>query len=109
MIRHASSRKTVFRQERRVASDLGGKRQVGSGNMWHSKGDVTSRKYLIECKQTGSKSYGLSLQVLDKIGSEAAKVAKEPLLQVDFLRGNRIDSFMVVPYHLFLELIQGGQ
>ncbi len=108
MIRRLSSAKTVLKQERRVASDLGGKRQAGSGNLWHSKGDVTARKYLIECKQTGSKSYGLSLAVLDKISMEAARVSKEPLLQVDFLRGNRIDSYMVVPYHLFLELIQGG-
>lgn len=106
MIRRVSTARTVKKQERRVAEDVGGRRQVGSGNQWHAKGDVSSRRFLIETKQTGSKSYGLTLQVLDKINLEAAKAGKEPVLQVDFMKPAGIDSFVVIPYYLFLQFLQ---
>ena len=67
-----------------MAKELGGKVQVGSGNQWHSKGDVKTRGWLIEAKRTDSKSYTLRLLDLAKIRLEAIETGKEPVMCIEF-------------------------
>lgn len=102
--------KRVKHQERTVALDLGGKRQPGSGSAWYAKGDVKTPKYLVECKQTEKESYSLKLSILRKIEEESCRAGKEALLQVTFIEPGRQSQYMVVPYHLFLQLTgEGGE
>ena len=100
--------KRVKHQERTVAVDLGGRRQPGSGSAWYAKGDVKTPKYLVECKQTEKKSYSLQLETIRKIEGEAAMAGREALLQVTFIEPGRQSQYMVVPYHLFLQLTGEG-
>lgn len=99
-----SGAKRVKVQEKRVAEDLGGRRQPGSGNQWHAKGDVKSPEFLIECKQTDKLSYRLERAVLDKIETEAILAGKQALLQVEFHTPKGVDSYVVMSYDLFLQL-----
>ena len=100
--------KTVKRQELRIAADIdGGKRQPGSGNQWHAKGDVKGEALLIECKSTSNASYGLKLELLEKINREAVLTGREPLFQIDYIQGSRIQSFVVVSYERFMQLLEG--
>lgn len=60
------------KKEKKDAKDFGGTRVRGSGNQWNYPGDIASDKYLIEVKQTGKKSFGVSVELWDKISEEAA-------------------------------------
>lgn len=72
------------KQELSVADELEGSRVPGSGNQWHSKGDVQSDKFLVECKHTDSRQFILKLEVLQKIQLEALARRKKALLVVEF-------------------------
>lgn len=50
------------KQEKRIASYLGGRVQSGSGATSHAKGDVIYEDWLIECKTKTSKSKSHSIQ-----------------------------------------------
>ena len=73
------------KQEKRIAEEFKGKAQPGSGNKWHSKGDVQSEDFLIECKQTRHASYTLSLKDLKKIERLAKEKAKLPMMIIEFI------------------------
>ena len=93
----------VKTQEKGVAADLGGKTQPGSGNQWHSKGDVSAKDYLVECKSTVNDSISVKVAVLEKIENEAILAGKQPVLQLEFQGKRRIQKYAVIPYDLFLE------
>lgn len=88
------------RQERRVAKQVGGRVQPGSGNQWSAKGDVKTAEHLIECKTTDGKGYRLTVEVLRKIETEAAKAGRRPVLQVEFRLERR--RYAVIPWEEFL-------
>jgi hypothetical protein len=71
-------------QEARAAEDYKGKRTPGSGNQWHSKGDIKTDDYLIECKTTTKASYSLKYQDLLKIWKEAILESRTPLFEIEF-------------------------
>ncbi len=90
------------KQEKRVAKEIGGKVQVASGAMWHSKADVRLDKFLIECKTTEKPFYSLTLKVWDKIAQEALRDGmRAPLMQIDLEDGK--SSVCVISYDDFLE------
>jgi len=72
-------------QEKKTANDFGGLTTPGSGNQWHSKGDVKTTEYLIECKTTTKDSYSLTSKVWSKIYTEALLESKEPLMEIQFI------------------------
>lgn len=96
------------KQERRIAEDIGGKRQPGSGNQVHAKGDVRKKNFLRgEAKYTRSKQYILKREELDKISGEC-EGAEKPFMQIDFCHAatNRVeDSWVVIPYEDWKDLI----
>jgi hypothetical protein len=79
-VRLASSK----RQEKQAAKRSHGVRTSGSGNTWHSKGDVRAPTRLIECKRTDKKQFILTLQMLTQIRIQALKAGKSPVLQLEF-------------------------
>lgn len=71
------------RQERRTASDFGGRLQPGSGSHWARKGDVVTAILLIENKFTGNNSIVLKALALQKICDEATAEGKVPALVIE--------------------------
>lgn len=71
-----------LRSEKAAALRFGGRRQIASGALAHSKGDIRTAEYLIEDKITAARSYSITRKVWDKIAVEALNVGKTPLLRV---------------------------
>lgn len=74
---------TKLDRSRKQEKAVGGKVVVGSGNQWHSKGDVELGELLVECKRTDKESYRLQLAELQKIKLEAAMEGKTAVMQVE--------------------------
>lgn len=88
-------------QELRTAKELGGDLVSGSGNQWHSKGDVKAKRYLVECKRTDKKSYSLKAEDLEKLRVQAHKAGKNPLFQVELGK----ERLAILPWELLLDLL----
>lgn len=92
--------------ERKLAEDMGGRVQPGSGNsiLPAYKGDVRRQgEWRLEHKYTDAvKSYILKLIDLARIGKIAMQANESPALIINF----RVigESFAVIPYSLFLEM-----
>lgn len=76
-------------QEQRIAEEIGGRVQAGSGSAWHSKSDVRKMGDLrIEAKYTAALTYRLKLEDLLKIRDEAIRGGLEtPVMQIEFVHG----------------------
>ena len=72
------------RQELRVAKEVGGKRQRGSGSKDFHKGDVKSLELLIESKRTDKESMSVKKEWLVKIFQESFAYKKIPALSIEF-------------------------
>lgn len=72
------------KQEKRIAADMGGKRQPGSGSRWGYKRDIVTREFMIEAKVTDKASFSVSLKDLDFIKQQAYMEGKVPAYVVDF-------------------------
>lgn len=94
-------RRLSRKQEHRIAEDIGGRRQPGSGSQDHAKGDVRKKgAFRIEAKYTRAKQFTLKREELDKISGECGH-GEKPAFQVDFLNnvtGRVEDSWVVIPY-----------
>lgn len=94
-------------QEKQTAKELGGKRQPGSGNQWHSKGDVKSGKLLIECKVTEGEGYRLTKKDLKEHELSAAQMRREPAWKITFLGPGVIQRhYAVISWERYLELLE---
>lgn len=80
---NTNSKKKSQRKEKKVASELGGKPQPGSGNQYFAPGDIKLDNFLIEHKYTDSKSYSLTLATFDKIEQEAKSCLKLPMMVIE--------------------------
>lgn len=72
------------RQERRLAKELTGTVNSGSGNGWVRKGDVRTEDELFELKITDAKSYSLKDAELDKLTTQALVDGRLPIFMVQF-------------------------
>lgn len=87
------------RQEERVASLIGGKRQPGSGNKpWESGDAYAPGAYVGEAKATARKSYTLHIDTLRKLRQEC-RVGEKPLLHITFIEGTgkHLERWILVP------------
>lgn len=105
-------KKLSKKQEQRIASDIGGRMQPGSGNQAHAKSDVRKKgEFRVEAKFTRNKSFPLKKEILDKISGEC--VGKEkPVVQIDFVEGQHgqsRESWVVIPYEHWEEMINAGK
>lgn len=90
--------------ERREAEVTdGGRRQPASGAMPMMKGDVLGRRLLKECKETGRRSFSVSLRLLGKLEDDAAVEGKIPMLVVQFDKAEqgRRARWALVPAEVF--------
>lgn len=99
------------KQELRLASKMGGRKQIGSGNQAHAKGDVRKKgEWRVEAKYTRNKSFPLSREILDKISSECVGMEK-PAVQIDFLNPGtnaREDSWVALPLDVWEDLFNAA-
>lgn len=81
----AKSQQKSRKQEERLANEEGGRRQINSGRLWHSKGDVRLGDFLVEARTTDKESYRLTVEDLKKIERQAANTGGMPLpaMQID--------------------------
>jgi hypothetical protein len=105
------NRKKSQLQEKRVAEDIGGRVQPGSGAPAFYKGDVREAHVLrIECKTTGALSYKLNLADLEKIKVEALR-GNDPdwAMQIEFQTASGNKKFAIIDWQTFLDLKKGDQ
>jgi hypothetical protein len=72
------------RQERRLAKELTGSVNSGSGNGWLRKGDVRTENELFELKITSAKSYSLKDSELEKLTNQALLDGRIPVFMIEF-------------------------
>ena len=100
-------KRSSVRQEKKIAKDIGGQRQRGSGSAAHNKGDVRKSGLLrIEAKQTRARSYTVHLSDLYKIRSECAP-GETPAFQITFMDRDLqhpVEEWMMVPYTVWRKL-----
>ena len=92
------------RQEDKVAKTLGGRRTANSGATKWSKGDVTLKDWLIECKTCTElkKSFSIKKEWLDKNREEAFAMNKSySALAFDFGTGN---NYYIVDEKTFIKM-----
>lgn len=79
-----SKMKKSQKQEERVAKDVDGKTQRGSGSKDFHKGDVKSIEFLIEAKRTDKDSLSVKKEWLIKVNAEALAYKRIPALSIEF-------------------------
>lgn len=93
------------KQEKRIASYLGGRVQSGSGATSHAKGDVILEDWLIECKTKTSKSKSHTIQKawLEKAKEQTYQMGLNyTALAFDFGDGK---DYIVIDLDTFSELL----
>jgi hypothetical protein len=106
--RQATGNQRSQRQERRLAKEPGGKKQINSGRHWVSKRDVRLNGYLVEARTTEKKSYSISRKEFEDITRDALSTppGQLPGLQIDFEKpGSETLSLFVgrLKDHLYLQ------
>lgn len=71
-------------QERRGARQYDGRLTPGSGNQWHSKGDIVTSAEMIEMKTTTKSIYPLDSRELRKLWDNALLDNKTPVFEIEF-------------------------
>jgi hypothetical protein len=99
-----NNRKRSIHQEKRLASELGGRTQPGSGAMWHMKGDVITDRLFVEAKLTDKKQYTLKLETLEKVAAQAPISGKIPTMIVTFELARR--DFAIIPKEDLMLLLE---
>jgi len=100
-----NKKKETLRNEKKLAKSVGGTPQPISGAITGFKGDVKTKDYLFDLKQTTKKSSSVTIKDLHKIQREADSYMKEPvlLLQFDSIKiGDK--QWAVIPMRVFKEL-----
>jgi hypothetical protein len=98
-------KKKSNKQEQTLAQKVGGKTQAGSGNQWHSKGDVEDKDFLHECKYTQKKSFSVSVKLWKEIEEKAfAMGGKTPAIELLLGEGQENLKLIVLSEDDYLEL-----
>ncbi len=87
-------------QERAVAKDVKGKRQVASGAKYDKPGDVIAPVHLIECKMTEHASFPIKLDEFKKAKLEAIMMKKRVVMAIN-IQGEKL---AVLPWSDYLSL-----
>lgn len=88
------------KQEKKVANDIGGRTQIGSGSLWFAPSDVREEDFLIECKTTQNDYYILSYKTWEKIVREAiGDSMRIPLMHIQLEDG--VDEIVIMSFNDF--------
>ena len=97
------------KQESRTAQTLGGKTQPGSGNQWHSPGDVKTSHWLISNKYTDARQFSLRVKDFVEISDDSFHADRSPAMEILFRKSGMklyvIDENMM---QLFNSLLEGS-
>lgn len=93
---YMANRKDSQKQESRLADDLGGRVQPGSGARWGYRRDVVTKDYLIEAKCTDSGKYLVSEKDFDHLTKQAYEIGKVPVYAVSI---NGDADVIVMPHN----------
>jgi translation elongation factor EF-Tu-like GTPase len=88
--------------ERELATRIGGKITVGSGNKME-KGDVRLKRVVrIEAKTTKNKSFSVTLDMIQKIEDAALGADEIPIIVVEFNdnNGKKLREVAVIPTYV---------
>jgi hypothetical protein len=80
LLMKSKGQKESKKHEVRLAKEIGGKRNAGSGAFWSRKGDVRAADVLIEHKWTGKTQFTVKAVELEKIVTEAILDHRTPVL-----------------------------
>lgn len=104
------ARRLVTEQEDEGAEMINGTRHIGSGAIPGLKSDASSDVWQQEAKQTERKSFGLKIDMLDKITREARVQGKNPMV---FLRFTNVpdesvmeDDWVIMPKSAFEKIVK---
>lgn len=104
-----STRYYSAKQEKHVAKAVNGKRTANSGATAFSKGDISTKYFLIECKtcMDGKRSFSIKKEWLDKNAEEAFAMRK-PYNALAFNFGDGTDYFIMdeKTFKLAIKLIE---
>lgn len=100
----ATNKQRSVAQESRIAEDLFGRVQPGSGSVWGYRRDVVTPTLLIECKTTTQARWGVVVKDLEYLKLQAYRAGKVPVFLVSFEAPRPFDvvlmplaDLMVVP------------
>jgi hypothetical protein len=104
--KNKTAKQKARQTEEEIASQLGGRVQSNSGAGMRNKGDVKTRDFLIESKETSFDSYRLDLLTLAKISREATEEGRTPALVITLPAGvGTPKRWAVIPFDTFTELV----
>ena len=89
-----SKQKRSKKQEDKIAKDLGGKRQPGSGCRWGYRRDVINKQLLVEAKITEKSKFSISGRDLLFLRKQAYLIGKIPVYAVSLCNRSEI---IVIP------------
>ena len=93
------------RTEERIARDLGGTAQAGSGNTANRRGDIRVHGRLrVQEKTTSGRSFSLRSQDWEEVREQALLAGEEPVMVIRFLEGDR--WLAVLDYDHLLALLE---
>lgn len=95
------------RQENRLAKELSGSVNSGSGNGWVRKGDVRTENELWECKITSAKSYALKDSELSKHVNYALVDGRIPVFMIEFKTTS--NSYVILTKDDYLALRESAE
>ena len=90
-----TTRDASKKQEKRIAKELDGKTQAGSGSVWGYRRDVVTPELLIEAKTTTTGKYALSIKDLKHLKFQAYSEGKIPAYVIEFAMKGEV---AVVPF-----------
>lgn len=104
---------TSRKRELEIASDIGGRRQPGSGNQPFTKGDIRKKgDFRIEAKECfGLEFKAHRVDLLDKIRAECSR-GEHPAVVITFRdKGTHapLESWVMVPYEIWEARIVAGK
>lgn len=107
--------RAVKRQERRVASRVGGRRQPASGSLPWAKGDVAASDLMVSCKRTKHASISITADMLAEIEQIAMAKNCAPAMAIEMegsgstFGGSRRQlaerDWVLVPMRVFEEML----
>lgn len=83
------------RQEDRIAKDVGGRTQPGSGAVWGYRRDVVTPEFMIEAKTTRGKSHRAIVKDLEFLRKQAYEREKIPAYIITFEGEGGYDAVLV--------------
>lgn len=104
-----SHREKASHTEKGIAKSLGGRVVPNSGAMDGAKGDVSTKEFLVDSKETGANSIVISASQLNKISKEAREAGKSPALVITLGKTalGTARQWAIIPINNFKELTDG--